>query len=83
MPEQNTDMQQVRRLLALQKNELTEHHIYTKIATITTDAGNRDVLLRIAQEELGHYRIWRRYTGTLILTACSSCSITLPPGSSA
>jgi vacuolar iron transporter family protein len=63
MPEQNTDVQQVRRLLALQKNEITEHHIYTKIATITPDPGNRDVLLRIAQEELGHYRIWRRYTG--------------------
>ena len=63
MPEQNTDVHQVRRLLALQKNEITEHHIYTKIATITPEPGNRDVLLRIAGEELGHYRIWQRYTG--------------------
>jgi VIT1/CCC1 family predicted Fe2+/Mn2+ transporter len=63
MQEHVTDMQQLEKLLALQQNELTEHHIYTKIATITPDPGNRDVLLRIAQEELGHYRIWRRYTG--------------------
>jgi vacuolar iron transporter family protein len=63
MPEQNPDAQQVRRLLALQKNEITEYHIYTKIATITPEPGNRDVLLRIAQEELGHYHIWQRYTG--------------------
>ena len=60
MPEQNTDVHQVRRLLALQKNEITEHHIYTKIATITPEPGNRDVLLRIAEAERGHYRIWRR-----------------------
>jgi vacuolar iron transporter family protein len=63
MQEHVTGMQQLEKLLALQQNELTEHHIYTKIATITPDPGNRDVLLRIAQEELGHYRIWRRYTG--------------------
>jgi vacuolar iron transporter family protein len=63
MPEQNTDMKQAGMLLALQKNEITEHHIYMRIAAITTEPGNRDVLLRIADEELGHYRIWRRYTG--------------------
>jgi len=63
MPEQTTDMQLVKRLLAFQKNEITEHHIYAKIATITPEPGNRDVLLRIAEEELGHYGIWRKYTG--------------------
>jgi VIT1/CCC1 family predicted Fe2+/Mn2+ transporter len=63
MPERNADVQQVNKLLALQRNELTEHHIYTKIAAITPQPGNREVLERIAQEELGHYRIWRHYTG--------------------
>jgi VIT1/CCC1 family predicted Fe2+/Mn2+ transporter len=62
MPEPSTDVQQVKKLLAYQKNEITEHHIYTKIAAITPEPGNRDVLLRIAEEELGHYRIWKRYT---------------------
>ena len=63
MPEQNTDVQQVTGLIPFQRSELTEHHIYTKIAAITPEPKNRDVLLRIAEEELGHYRIWRRYTG--------------------
>ena len=62
MPEQNTDMHQAAKLLALQRNEITEYHIYTKIAAVTPEPGNRDVLMRIAQEELGHYHIWRRYT---------------------
>ncbi|MFA5268737.1 MAG: VIT1/CCC1 transporter family protein [Methanoregula sp.] len=62
MPEKKADKQQERRLLALQKNEITEYHIYSKIAAITGEPGNRDVLLRIAGEELGHYHIWRQYT---------------------
>jgi len=61
MPEPNADMQQVKRPPAFQKNETTEHHIHTKIAPITPEPGNRDVLLRIAEEEPGHYRIWRRF----------------------
>jgi VIT1/CCC1 family predicted Fe2+/Mn2+ transporter len=49
-------------VLARQKSEITEHHIYTEIAAATSDEHNRDVLLHIAQEELGHYEIWKRYT---------------------
>ncbi|MDD1684455.1 MAG: VIT1/CCC1 transporter family protein [Methanoregula sp.] len=63
MPEPGPDPEQVHHLLAFQKNEITEHHIYTRIAAITPEPGNRDVLTRIAAEELGHYRIWRTYTG--------------------
>jgi VIT1/CCC1 family predicted Fe2+/Mn2+ transporter len=63
MPDADADSAQIKRLLAFQKNEITEYHIYTKIAAITPEQGNRDVLERIALEELGHYRIWRRYTG--------------------
>jgi vacuolar iron transporter family protein len=63
MPEQRTDERQAGILHSFQRSEVTEYHIYTKIAAITPEPGNRDVLLRIAQEELGHYHIWRRYTG--------------------
>jgi len=63
MPEPAPDPELARLLLPYQKNEITEHHIYTRIAAATRDPANRDVLLRIAAEELGHYRIWRRYTG--------------------
>jgi len=50
-------------LLALQRGEITEFHIYTKIAAIQNVAHNREVLDRIAQQERGHYEIWKRYTG--------------------
>jgi VIT1/CCC1 family predicted Fe2+/Mn2+ transporter len=49
-------------LLALQKGEITEYHIYTRIAEMTGNARNRDVLTRIAQDELGHYTLWKKYT---------------------
>jgi VIT1/CCC1 family predicted Fe2+/Mn2+ transporter len=62
MPEITTDQKNIAILLALQKSEITEHLIYTKIAAITHDEHNREVLNRIASEELGHYGIWKRYT---------------------
>ncbi len=49
-------------LLAMQRGEITEHHIYEKIAAAQKDSHNREVLNRIAQDELGHYDIWKRYT---------------------
>jgi VIT1/CCC1 family predicted Fe2+/Mn2+ transporter len=63
MPEPIADLQQLKKLLAFQRNEITEHHIYTKIAAVTPEPGNRDVLLRIAEQEMGHYHIWRHHTG--------------------
>jgi VIT1/CCC1 family predicted Fe2+/Mn2+ transporter len=50
-------------LEAFQKSEITEHAIYSKIAAATTDRTNRDVLTRIAADELIHYGIWKQYTG--------------------
>jgi VIT1/CCC1 family predicted Fe2+/Mn2+ transporter len=52
----------IKTLLAMQKGEITEYHIYTRIAEVTGDARNREVLTRIANDELGHYTIWKRYT---------------------
>jgi VIT1/CCC1 family predicted Fe2+/Mn2+ transporter len=49
-------------LLTMQRGEITEYHIYTKIAAAQKDPHNREVLNRIAQDELGHYEIWKRYT---------------------
>jgi vacuolar iron transporter family protein len=62
MPEITTDQKNIAILLALQKGEITEHHIYTKIAATTQEPHNREVLTRIASEELAHYEIWKRYT---------------------
>jgi VIT1/CCC1 family predicted Fe2+/Mn2+ transporter len=51
------------KILLSQKNEITEYHIYKKLAR-KADADNRKVLLKIAEEELNHYNIWKRFTGT-------------------
>jgi VIT1/CCC1 family predicted Fe2+/Mn2+ transporter len=51
-------------LLAAQRAEITEYHIYTRIAGSVPDARNREVLLGIAAEELRHYQVWKGYTGT-------------------
>jgi VIT1/CCC1 family predicted Fe2+/Mn2+ transporter len=49
-------------LLTYQKNEITEHHIYQKLARAIRSPENRRVLEKIADDELRHYRAWRRYT---------------------
>ena len=48
--------------VAMQRGEITEYHIYNKIAASHNDPHNREVLTRIANDELGHYRILKRYT---------------------
>ncbi len=52
-----------RELLIYQRNEITEHHIYLKIAAALAPGSNRDTLEKIAQDELEHYRVWRSHTG--------------------
>jgi VIT1/CCC1 family predicted Fe2+/Mn2+ transporter len=52
----------IKTLHAMQQGEITEHHIYKKIASAQKDPHNREVLERISQDELGHYTIWKRYT---------------------
>jgi len=63
MPQKTVSPGRMQTFLALQKAELTEHLIYTRIAAATKDPHNREVLSGIANEELSHYGIWKRYTG--------------------
>lgn len=51
------------RLLSAQRNEITEYHIYTRLADATKEPANAQVLRHIAAEERGHYNFWRGYTG--------------------
>lgn len=50
------------KLLAAQKNEITEHFIYKKLSQSVKDPHNRNILQRISQDELKHYNFWKRYT---------------------
>ena len=62
MTETMFDQALIATLLAMQRGEITEYYIYKKIALAQKDPHNREVLTRIAQDELGHYEIWKRYT---------------------
>jgi VIT1/CCC1 family predicted Fe2+/Mn2+ transporter len=50
------------KLLVFQKNEITEHHIYKKLAGKISCPENRRVLQDIAADELRHYNEWKTYT---------------------
>jgi VIT1/CCC1 family predicted Fe2+/Mn2+ transporter len=51
-----------RRLLAFQRNEITEHHVYAAFARRAAGA-NREILARIAGDERRHYEQFRVLTG--------------------
>lgn len=49
-------------LLKMQKNEVTEHLIYQNLAKRVKDEDDSAILLRIADEELRHAKIWEQLT---------------------
>ena len=52
-----------RKILSFQKNEITEHFIYSKLASIEKNEKNREVLNKISDDEFRHYGIWKKITG--------------------
>ncbi len=52
-----------KQLERLQLAEITGHFTYQKIAARLPESENRQVLEKISQDELKHYRIWKKYTG--------------------
>ncbi len=52
-----------RQLLDFQENEITEHYIYKRLAERIKDPKNAKIINGIADEELGHYNDWKKYTG--------------------
>lgn len=50
------------KLLAFQRNEVTEYHLYRKLAQAVKSPENRRILETIANDELRHYQQWRAYT---------------------
>ena len=50
------------KLLTYQKNEITEHHIYQRLAQAIDSPENSGVLEDIAADELRHYHHSRKYT---------------------
>lgn len=60
--EQNTELR--KQLLGFQRNEITEHHIYTRLAQKLKSPENRTILEKIAADEYKHYNMWKQYTQT-------------------
>lgn len=50
------------KLLQAQRNEITEYHIYRKLAKSMSDSHNAKVLREIADDELRHYEFWKSHT---------------------
>jgi VIT1/CCC1 family predicted Fe2+/Mn2+ transporter len=51
-----------RKVLKFQKNEITEHLIYARLSRSVRDGHNKRVLEHISNDELRHYRFWKKYT---------------------
>jgi len=45
-----------------QRIEITEHHIYKRLARSIKDPQNSEILEQIADDELRHYHDWKKYT---------------------
>ena len=53
-------------LIKAQRNEITEYHVYQRIAAILPDEENRLIIEEIAEDEKRHYKIWQEYTGEAV-----------------
>ena len=49
-------------LRSFQRTEITEHHIYKRLAKSIKSPENRKVLEKIAEDELLHHHEWQKYT---------------------
>lgn len=49
-------------LLRAMENEITEHHIYSKLAASTNNEHNASILSEIGNDELRHYGMLKKYT---------------------
>jgi len=50
-------------MFEFQRNEITEHHIYARLASTVKDPHNAGVLRQIAEDEKRHYEFWKKHTG--------------------
>ncbi len=50
-------------LIKAQRTEITEYHVYKRIAKTLPDEENRRIVEQIGEDEKRHYQIWKGYTG--------------------
>ena len=52
-----------KQIIQAQRNEVTEYHIYKRLARKSKNNKNKTILNSIAEDELRHYKTWMKYTG--------------------
>jgi VIT1/CCC1 family predicted Fe2+/Mn2+ transporter len=52
-----------KQVITFQRTEITEYHIYRRLAKKINSPENANVLEKIAQDELRHYNEWKQYSG--------------------
>ncbi len=55
-----------KKLISAQTNEITEYKVYQNILSFLSDPHNRDVIARIAEDELKHHDFFREKTGVKV-----------------
>lgn len=53
----------LKKVILFQETEITEYHIYKRLAKKITSAENARILDQIAEDELRHYNGWKKYSG--------------------
>src|SRR5688572_14603173 len=51
-----------RQVLSFQQTEITEYHIYKRLASKVDSPENAKIIEQIAEDELRHYNSWKKYT---------------------
>jgi len=51
-----------KQVLVFQQTEITEHHIYRRLAKRVKSPENARIIAQIAEDELRHYNSWKKYT---------------------
>ena len=51
-----------RQVLRFQQTEITEYHIYKRLAKKVNSPKNAEIIEQIAEDELRHYNSWKKYT---------------------
>ncbi|MDD3477696.1 MAG: VIT1/CCC1 transporter family protein [Candidatus Izemoplasmatales bacterium] len=51
------------KIKSMQRGEITEYYVYKNIAKRVKDASNKEILLKIANDEMRHYNVWKTFLG--------------------
>lgn len=52
----------IKQIISAQQNEVTEYHIYKRLARKSKKQLHKNILNSIAEDELRHYKIWMKHS---------------------